>query len=123
MFDIHMQIARNLQLKDCLAYSTVSQICVLHIFTYTHRIELDWGSLIVNNRLSIQSDLFLQILHAHTRVRTIRNLMTLHPFQIYQRILNSTGITHILSNRPDFGGTVPIFGAKILDVPLFLLIK
>ena len=73
-FDVHVQIARNLQLKDCLAYSTLSQIChdtVYYIFS--HRIQLDLGSLIVNNRLSIQSDLFLQILHAHTRATTIRN--------------------------------------------------
>ena len=73
-FDIHVQIARNLQLKDCLAYSTLSQTChdaVYYIFS--HRIELDFGSLIVNSRLTIQSDLFLQILRAHTRATTIRN--------------------------------------------------
>ena len=64
-FEIHILIVRNLNLRDCLAYAQLSPTChdtVYYIFS--HRIELDFSSLVTNNHLIISSELFLDILHA-----------------------------------------------------------
>ena len=86
-FDIHVQIARNFSLSDCLTYSTLSPIChdaVYYIFS--HRIQLDFSSLVVNNHLPISSDLFLKILHAHTRARIIHNFCIPGDFTLFAEL-------------------------------------
>ena len=107
-FEIHVQIARNLQLKDCLAYATLSPLChdaVYYIFS--HRIQLDLGSLIANNRLSIQSDLFLQILHAHTRATTIRNFCIPTDFTSFSDLSAYFELYWQHTYIPDYDPSVP----------------
>ena len=83
-FDVHLHIARNLSLKDSLTYSSLAPIChdaVYYIFA--HRLQLDFSTLIINNTLSLSTDDFLKILHAHTRTRTIRNFCVPNNFTAY----------------------------------------
>ena len=70
-------------------------------------------------------DVVERVKKRHDALKTLRSVK--QPFQKggaqKRNRFGRREILNILSNRPDFGGTVPIFGAKILDVPLFLLIK
>ena len=87
-FDLHVVIARNLTLQECLTYSSLSLVChdaVYYIFA--HRIELDFGSLIIaNGRLTVSSEDFLKILHAHSRAETIRNFCIPDNFSAYTKL-------------------------------------
>ena len=78
-FEVQVLIVRYLNLKDCLSFAEVSTEChdiVYYIFS--HRAELDFSSVITDGQyVSLSDVLFLQVLHAHTRITTIRNFVCL----------------------------------------------
>ena len=73
-FDDKLLIVCYLNLSDCLSFAQVSTVCYIVYYVFSHRAELDFTSVIGDDSyLSLSNDLFLQVLHAHTRVTCIRN--------------------------------------------------
>ena len=85
--EIQIIIVRKLPLRDCIAYAQVSTTCHdLVYYVFSHRLELDFSSLVSNCHLIISSEQFLDILHAHTRATIIRNFCLPHQFNDYAQL-------------------------------------
>ena len=66
-FDVSVEIARHLPLKDALAYDDVCTLAMYYVFS--HRKELNFTSLLDDSG-SIAT-IILYLLHAHVRADTI----------------------------------------------------
>ena len=85
--EIQLLIVRKLPLRDCIAYAQVSSTCHdLVYYVFSHRLELDFSSVVTNGHLIISSEQFLDILHAHTRATIIRNFCLPHQFNDYAQL-------------------------------------
>ena len=114
-FDVQLVIARNLNLKDCLSYSQLSTIChdVVY-YVFSHRTKLDFSSVLTDDQyISLSDSLFIEILHAHTRVTTIRN------FSIPRSFVAFPAFIHYLNLY--WGLTLMLFLIVIQQYPIMIL--
>ena len=79
-FEIHLQIALLLSLRDCIAYM---QVCTtthdIIYYIFAHRKELNFQSVLdTNQTIALPPRLLMKILYAHSRVESILNFC-LHP--------------------------------------------
>ena len=84
-FDIHIQIARHLNLHDCLVYSQLSPLCYnVAYYVFAHRHILDFGSVLNNHHeIALSDTALLAILHAHTRATILANFCVGPHFSAY----------------------------------------
>ena len=93
-FSVHILICRNLNLHDCLNYSRVSVVCHDAVYyVFSHRAQLDLRSVISFSPynypiMTISSESFLNVLHAHTRATQIRNFLVPNDFTAFPEISN-----------------------------------
>ena len=87
-FDVKLLIVRYLNLSDCLSFAHVSTVCHdIVYYVFSHRAKLDFTSVISDDSyLSLSDDLFLQVLHAHTRVICIRNFCIPRSFAAFDNL-------------------------------------
>ena len=74
--DIHIEIARHLNLHDCLVYSQLSPLRynVVH-YIFAHRNILDFTSVLNNDwQIALSDTELITILHAHTRATFLKLL-------------------------------------------------
>ena len=65
-FEVHVLIARELSLKDCVAYMQVCTVAHDVVIMSAHRKELDFESALHESRT-------MKVLYAHTRAASIMN--------------------------------------------------
>ena len=114
-FDAQLVIVRNLNLKDCL-YSQLSTVCHVVYCVFSHWTDLDFSSVLMDDQyISLSDSLFIEVLHAHTRVTTIRN------FSISRSFVAFPAFIHYLNlNICDSDQQYPIMIlslAHMLDIP------
>ena len=80
--DIHIMIAKFLNLRDCLIYSQVSRVTFDAVyFVFSHRKQLDFGSVLGPDKAIILPDsVLLKVMHAHTRAEIITDFCVSRSF-------------------------------------------
>lgn len=82
-FEVHLIIARHLNLKDALSYADVSPLThdVIY-YIFSHRLQLDFSSTLNNSRIiDLPEDTIMRVLHAHTRATEVHYLALSQSFQ------------------------------------------
>ena len=71
--DIHIVIAKLLNLKESIAYSQVCTVTFDAVYyVFAHRKQLDFMSCwSPNNKIALSDDMILKVMHAHTRAEVI----------------------------------------------------
>ena len=108
-FDVKLLIVRFLNLNDSLSFAQVSTEChdiVYYIFS--HRAELDFASVITDGHyVSLSDALFLEVLHAHTRVTCIRNFCIPRSFAAFTDLSRYLDFYWSLTFISDADPTIP----------------
>ena len=75
-FDVHILIARKLNLVDALNYAAVLPVCHDAVYyVFAHRFELDFSSTLNSKGvISLDDNTLMMVLHAHSRAHQIRYL-------------------------------------------------
>ena len=108
-FDVKLLIVRHLDLNDCLSFAQVSTECHdIVYYVFSHRAELDFTSVITDGQyVSLSDALFLQVLHAHTRVTCIRNFCIPRSFAAFGDLSHYLDLYWSLTFISDADPTIP----------------
>ena len=108
-FDVQVLIVCYLDLNASLSYAQLSTTChdvVYYIFS--HRTELDFSSVLREDQyLSLSDALFIKVLHAHTRVTTIRNFSIPRSFIAFSDFAHYLNLYWSLTFISDTDPTIP----------------
>ena len=88
--DIHIEIARHLNLHDCLVYSQLSPLCYDVVqYIFAHRDILDFKSVLNNDwQIALSDTELITVLHAHTRATVLTNFCVAPHFTSYSALSN-----------------------------------
>ena len=88
--DIHIEIARHLNLHDCLVYSQLSPLCYNVVqYIFAHREILDFKSVLNNDwKIALSDTELISVLHAHTRATRLTNFCVAPDFTSYSALCN-----------------------------------
>ena len=88
--DIHIEIARHLNLHDCLVYSQLSPLCYDVVqYIFAHRDILDFKSVLNNDwQIALSDTELITVLHAHTRATMLTNFSVAPHFTSYSALSN-----------------------------------
>ena len=104
--DIHINIVQYLDLNDCLCYaqlSTQTHDAVYYVFA--HRTELNFSSVLSSYnppKMSLSPEMFLNVLHAHTRAMQITNFCIPQNFSQFHELSEYLKLYWKLSFVPCF---------------------
>ena len=85
-FDVHVVIAKLLNLKEALVYAQVTPLTKEAVyFVFAHRKQLDFGSVLgPNGQIMLQDSTILDVLHAHVRAEAITDLSFQPTFSAFE---------------------------------------
>ena len=88
--NIHIEIARYLNLHDCLVYSQLSPLCYDVVqYIFAHRDILDFKSVLNNDwQIALSDTELITVLHAHTRATMLTNFCVAPHFTSYSALCN-----------------------------------
>ena len=86
--DIHIMIAKLLNLRECLIYSQVSTVTFDAVYyVFSHRKQLDFGSVLgADKGIILPDSLLLKVLHAHTRAEVITDFCVSRQFDSFAEL-------------------------------------
>ena len=86
--DIHIMIAKLLNLRECLIYSQVSTVTFDAVYyVFSHRKQLDFGSVLgADKGIILPDSLLLKVLHAHTRAEVITDFCVSRRFDSFAEL-------------------------------------
>ena len=86
--DIHITIAKLLNLRECLIYSQVSRVTFDAVYyVFSHRKQLDFGSVLGPDKTIVLPDsVLLKVLHAHTRAEIITDFSVSKRFDSFAEL-------------------------------------
>ena len=87
-FEVHLIIARHLNLKDALSYAEVSPtIHDVIYYIFAHRLQLDFSSTLNSSGvINLPDDTIMRILHAHTRAAQLCYFALSPTFQLNDQL-------------------------------------
>ena len=80
-------ITKLLNLRECLICSQVSTVTFDTVYLFSHRKQLDFGSVLgADKRFILPDSLLLKVLHAHTRAKVFTDFCVSRQFDSFAKL-------------------------------------